>query len=66
MLIQIIIVALVDEHEVAVVDIHGSGNRILYLRDGIICGDLQLGAYDENENFERHEKLKAFLEEMGW
>ena len=29
------------------------GNRILYLRDGVICGDLQLGAYSENENFER-------------
>jgi putative ABC transport system ATP-binding protein len=42
------------------------GNRILYLRDGVICDDLQLGTYSENESFERHEKLKHFLEEMGW
>lgn len=42
------------------------GNRILYLRDGVICGDLQLGAYSEKENAERQEKLKHFLEEMGW
>lgn len=42
------------------------GNRILYLRDGVICGDLQLGSYSEKEDVERSEKLKAFLEEMGW
>ena len=42
------------------------GNRILYLRDGVICGDLQLGAYEEKENLARHEKLKHFLAEMGW
>lgn len=42
------------------------GNRILYLRDGVICGDLQLGVYSEKENDERHEKLKHFLAEMGW
>ena len=42
------------------------GNRVLYLRDGVICGDLQLGAYDEKKNLERHEKLRSFLAEMGW
>ena len=42
------------------------GNRILYLRDGVICGDLQLGTFSEGENNERHEKLKTFLAEMGW
>ena len=42
------------------------GNRILYLRDGVICGDLQLGVFSEEENMERHEKLGAFLAEMGW
>lgn len=42
------------------------GNRILYLRDGVICGDLQLGVYREEENLERHEKLVAFLTEMEW
>ncbi|MFJ7952701.1 ABC transporter ATP-binding protein [Lysinibacillus sp. NPDC096418] len=42
------------------------GNRILYLRDGVICGDLQLGGYSEENNLERQEKLKHFLAEMGW
>lgn len=42
------------------------GNRILYLRDGVICGELQLGMFSEKENVERHEKLSAFLTEMGW
>ena len=42
------------------------GNRILYLRDGVICGDLPLGAYSEQKNHERHEKLRTFLAEMGW
>lgn len=42
------------------------GNRILYLRDGVICGDLNLGSYHVNHNRARHEKLNAFLAEMGW
>lgn len=42
------------------------GNRVLYLRDGVICGDLNLGAYDEDHHAARHEKLNAFLAEMGW
>ena len=42
------------------------GNRVLYLRDGVICGDLKLGAYQMENNPARHEKLKAFLSEMGW
>lgn len=42
------------------------GNRILYLRDGVICGDLQLGTYSEKKNIERYEKLQHFLAEMGW
>ncbi|MGF7049652.1 putative ABC transport system ATP-binding protein [Paenibacillus sp. DS2015] len=42
------------------------GNRVLYLRDGVICGDLQLGAFDVEHNDDRHERLKAFLAEMGW
>ncbi|MCI9426947.1 MAG: ABC transporter ATP-binding protein [Eubacterium sp.] len=41
------------------------GNRILYLKDGCITGELRLGAYTPNEK-ERHEKLTAFLQEMGW
>ncbi|MEK5029189.1 ABC transporter ATP-binding protein [Paenibacillus sp. FSL M7-1046] len=42
------------------------GNRILYLRDGMICGDLRLDDYDEGQHQERHDKLDAFLAEMGW
>ncbi|MEO4055388.1 ABC transporter ATP-binding protein [Solibacillus sp. CAU 1738] len=42
------------------------GNRILFLRDGVICGDLQLGRYSEQKNLERHEKLQHFLTEMRW
>ena len=42
------------------------GNRVLYLRDGVICGELQLGMYSEKENIERHERLRSFLTEMGW
>ena len=42
------------------------GNRILYLRDGVICGELKLEAFNEKESHSRHEKLTAFLLEMGW
>lgn len=42
------------------------GNRIIYLRDGLICGDLELGTFAKSDNQARSEKLKAFLTEMGW
>jgi putative ABC transport system ATP-binding protein len=41
------------------------GNRIIYLRDGIICGECDLGGYVSGDNA-RHNKLNAFLREMGW
>ena len=41
------------------------GNRILYIRDGIINGVCDLGAYVSGDH-ERHEKLRSFLVEMGW
>lgn len=41
------------------------GNRILYLKDGAILGECQLGNY-ARDDMERHEKLAGFLEEMGW
>ena len=41
------------------------GNRIIYLKDGIVCGDCVLGSYTP-ENRSRQERLQAFLEEMGW
>ncbi len=42
------------------------GNRVIYLCDGIICGDLRLEPYATDELTARNEKLKAFLSEMGW
>lgn len=41
------------------------GNRILYLKDGVILGECDLGRYSHGDTA-RHEKLSAFLEEMGW
>ena len=52
------------------------GNRILYLADGVILDEIDLGPYigdykDEKnprqaEAQERHRKLKDFLAEAGW
>ena len=52
------------------------GNRIIYLADGVISDECDLGPYmgdykdDKNPNqdkaIERHRKLKDFLQEMGW
>ncbi len=41
------------------------GNRILYLKDGAVLGECDLGKYICGDRA-RHEKLSAFLEEMGW
>lgn len=41
------------------------GNRILYLNDGVITGELILGDYVTNDAA-RHQKLRQFLKEMGW
>ena len=40
-------------------------NRIIYLRDGKIHGECDLGTY-EGANEERKEQLEKFLKEMGW
>ena len=52
------------------------GSRIIYLADGVISDEIELGPYvggykDETnphmeEAKERHAKLKAFLQNMGW
>ena len=52
------------------------GNRILYLADGVILDEINLGPYPgdyrdstnphQAEAQERHRKLKEFLAEMGW
>ena len=41
------------------------GNRILYLKDGVIENELELGSYVTHDE-ERHNKLHSFLTEMGW
>lgn len=41
------------------------GNRILYLKDGVVLGECDLGKYVHGDE-KRHEKLSAFLKEMGW
>lgn len=41
------------------------GNRILYLKDGVILGECDLGKYVGGDKT-RHEKLSAFLNDMGW
>ncbi|MCR5672878.1 MAG: ABC transporter ATP-binding protein [Lachnospiraceae bacterium] len=52
------------------------GNRIIYLADGVISDEVELGPYagdyrDENnpdlsKAQARHKKLKSFLQDMGW
>jgi putative ABC transport system ATP-binding protein len=41
------------------------GNRIIYIRDGGIVGECDLGKYVSGDKI-RHEKLQSFLTEMGW
>lgn len=41
------------------------GNRILYLKDGSVLGECDLGKYRPNDE-ERHKKLSDFLTKMGW
>ncbi len=41
------------------------GNRVLYLKDGVILGECDLGKYTHGDRT-RHEKLSAFLKDMGW
>jgi putative ABC transport system ATP-binding protein len=41
------------------------GNRILYVKDGEIAGECNLGKYVTGDK-ERHQKLADFLETMGW
>lgn len=41
------------------------GNRVLYLKDGVIMDDINIGLYVSKDS-QRHEKLKHFLDDMGW
>jgi len=40
-------------------------NRILYIQDGGIMGECDLGKYVSGDKT-RHEKIRRFLEDMGW
>ena len=40
-------------------------NRILYLKDGVIIDELNLGVYVKDDEG-RHQILREFLERMGW
>ncbi len=52
------------------------GNRIIYLADGVISDECDLGPYlgdykdeenpDRDKALERHNRLKDFLQEQGW
>lgn len=48
-------------------DLHSArrGNRILYIKDGVIGGECNLGKYVSGDK-QRHQKLQDFLAEMGW
>lgn len=41
------------------------GNRILYIKDGVIGGECNLGKYVSGDR-QRHSQLLSFLSEMGW
>ncbi len=41
-------------------------SRLMYLTDGRIDGDLQLGGYEENDKEGRDELIFNFLKERGW
>ena len=52
------------------------GNRVIYLADGVIADEVDLGEYvgdykdesnpNKDQALERHRKLKEFLQEQGW
>ena len=41
-------------------------DRILYILDGQIRGELKLGKNEQNANREREQKTIKWLDEMGW
>ena len=44
----------------------GRCGRILYLSDGRICGELELGKPVSGEEKQREDRLNRWLMEMGW
>lgn len=43
-----------------------SCDRILYLRDGRICGELVLGKPERGVEKRREERVNAWLSQQGW
>ena len=42
------------------------GDRIIYLRDGTVFGELKLTPYADDDKTQRIDKLQKFLDTMGW
>jgi len=42
------------------------GNRLLYIKDGRIDGELVLGNYSQDDKASRKTKVKEFLDKKGW
>lgn len=42
------------------------GNRILYLSDGQVKGDMELAAYQKEQKKERERQIQAYLASMEW
>ncbi|MCL2818501.1 MAG: ABC transporter ATP-binding protein [Actinomycetia bacterium] len=42
------------------------GNRILYVRDGVVFGELLLDCYNAEDESVRLDALQGFLDSMGW
>ena len=42
------------------------GNRIIYMKDGCISGEIRLDTFNQKNIAARKEKLQGFLDEMGW
>lgn len=41
-------------------------DRVIYLADGTICDEMVLGTYEESKEEERHKKMLAWLQKMGF
>ena len=40
--------------------------RVLYMADGKIAGEIMLGKFDESQQQKREKKLSEWLEKQGW
>ena len=40
--------------------------RIIYILDGQIKGEMKLGKFEKGEDKEREQKTQRWLESMGW